>query len=179
MLVGLHLVVKGVGLCRSSGVDVSSPVPLGAPAPGASRPPPRQAPLCPPSSPGPPPRPTDRWSQGLCPRVQKWFYEKFGEYVEDFRFQPEESTVETEEPLSARRWGPRQGGPSWSLGGPGGPRGGGGNSEMNDIMLPSHWTPPHRWELGGLCVGREAPRACGLGGSPRPASVRGWTKTRV
>uniref|UniRef100_A0A8D0MSI6 GRAM domain-containing protein 4 n=5 Tax=Sus scrofa TaxID=9823 RepID=A0A8D0MSI6_PIG len=45
----------------------------------------------------------DRWSQGLCPRVQKWFYEKFGEYVEDFRFQPEESTVETEEPLSARR----------------------------------------------------------------------------
>eukprot|EP00070_Physeter_catodon_P040384 XP_028347278.1 GRAM domain-containing protein 4 [Physeter catodon] len=44
-----------------------------------------------------------RRSQGLCPRVQKWFYEKFGEYVEDFRFQPEESTVETEEPLSARR----------------------------------------------------------------------------
>lgn len=29
--------------------------------------------------------------------------------MEDFRFQPEESTVETEEPLSARRWGPRQG----------------------------------------------------------------------
>uniref|UniRef100_A0A452UYG1 GRAM domain containing 4 n=1 Tax=Ursus maritimus TaxID=29073 RepID=A0A452UYG1_URSMA len=53
----------------------------------------------------------DRRSQGLCPRVQKWFYEKFGEYVEDFRFQPEESTVETEEPLSARRWGPsRRGG---------------------------------------------------------------------
>uniref|UniRef100_A0A452UYF6 GRAM domain-containing protein 4 n=1 Tax=Ursus maritimus TaxID=29073 RepID=A0A452UYF6_URSMA len=52
-----------------------------------------------------------RRSQGLCPRVQKWFYEKFGEYVEDFRFQPEESTVETEEPLSARRWGPsRRGG---------------------------------------------------------------------
>ncbi|KAJ8791816.1 hypothetical protein J1605_020538 [Eschrichtius robustus] len=49
---------------------------------------------------------TYRRSQGLCPRVQKWFYEKFGEYVEDFRFQPEESTVETEEPLSARRWGP-------------------------------------------------------------------------
>uniref|UniRef100_A0A7N5PA11 GRAM domain-containing protein 4 n=1 Tax=Ailuropoda melanoleuca TaxID=9646 RepID=A0A7N5PA11_AILME len=45
----------------------------------------------------------DRRSQGLCPRVQKWFYEKFGEYVEDFRFQPEECTVETEEPLSARR----------------------------------------------------------------------------
>lgn len=45
----------------------------------------------------------DRRGQGLCPRVQKWFHEKFGEYVEDFRFQPEESAVETEEPLSARR----------------------------------------------------------------------------
>ncbi|XP_024906810.1 GRAM domain-containing protein 4 [Pteropus alecto] len=45
----------------------------------------------------------DRRGQGLCPRVQKWFFEKFGEYVEDFRFQPEESAVETEEPLSARR----------------------------------------------------------------------------
>ncbi|XP_058164931.1 GRAM domain-containing protein 4 isoform X1 [Dasypus novemcinctus] len=45
----------------------------------------------------------DRRSQGLGARVQKWFYEKFGEYVEDFRFQPEESTVEAEEPLSARR----------------------------------------------------------------------------
>ncbi|XP_010853055.1 PREDICTED: GRAM domain-containing protein 4 [Bison bison bison] len=41
----------------------------------------------------------ERRSQGLCPRVQKWFYEKFGEYVEDFRFQPEESTVETDSPL--------------------------------------------------------------------------------
>uniref|UniRef100_A0A8C2LCB4 GRAM domain containing 4 n=1 Tax=Cricetulus griseus TaxID=10029 RepID=A0A8C2LCB4_CRIGR len=46
---------------------------------------------------------TDRRSQGLSARVQKWFYERFGEYVEDFRFQPEENTVETEEPLSARR----------------------------------------------------------------------------
>uniref|UniRef100_A0A674JT30 GRAM domain-containing protein 4 n=1 Tax=Terrapene triunguis TaxID=2587831 RepID=A0A674JT30_9SAUR len=42
-------------------------------------------------------------SQMMCSRVQKWFYDKFGEYVEDFRFQPEENTVETEEPLSARR----------------------------------------------------------------------------
>ncbi|XP_063302856.1 GRAM domain-containing protein 4 isoform X1 [Pelobates fuscus] len=42
-------------------------------------------------------------SQTVCSRVQKWFYDKFGEYIEDFRFQPEESTVETEEPLSARR----------------------------------------------------------------------------
>ncbi|XP_072829818.1 GRAM domain-containing protein 4 isoform X2 [Vicugna pacos] len=45
----------------------------------------------------------DRRGQGLCPRVQKWFCERFGEYVEDFRFQPEESTVEADEPLSARR----------------------------------------------------------------------------
>ncbi|XP_057364410.1 GRAM domain-containing protein 4 isoform X2 [Manis pentadactyla] len=45
----------------------------------------------------------DRRSQGLCPRLQRWLHEKFGEYAEDFRFQPEESTVETEEPLSARR----------------------------------------------------------------------------
>nr|XP_020143421.1 GRAM domain-containing protein 4 isoform X2 [Microcebus murinus] len=45
----------------------------------------------------------DRRSQGLSSRAQKWFYDKFGVYVEDFRFQPEESTVEAEEPLSARR----------------------------------------------------------------------------
>uniref|UniRef100_M3ZX53 GRAM domain containing 4 n=1 Tax=Xiphophorus maculatus TaxID=8083 RepID=M3ZX53_XIPMA len=32
-------------------------------------------------------------------RLQKWLYERFGVYIEDFRFQPEESTVETEEPL--------------------------------------------------------------------------------
>ncbi|XP_030005871.1 GRAM domain-containing protein 4 isoform X1 [Sphaeramia orbicularis] len=36
-------------------------------------------------------------------RVQKWLYERFGVYIEDFRFQPEESTVEAEEPLSAKR----------------------------------------------------------------------------
>ncbi|KAL0625545.1 GRAM domain-containing protein 4 [Plecturocebus cupreus] len=47
--------------------------------------------------------PAERRSQGLSSRLQKWFYERFGEYVEDFRFQPEENTVETEEPLSARR----------------------------------------------------------------------------
>uniref|UniRef100_A0A3Q3LCB5 GRAM domain containing 4a n=1 Tax=Mastacembelus armatus TaxID=205130 RepID=A0A3Q3LCB5_9TELE len=33
-------------------------------------------------------------------RLQKWLYERFGVYIEDFRFQPEESTVEAEEPLS-------------------------------------------------------------------------------
>uniref|UniRef100_A0AAY4C0F8 GRAM domain-containing protein n=1 Tax=Denticeps clupeoides TaxID=299321 RepID=A0AAY4C0F8_9TELE len=44
---------------------------------------------------------------GLCEtlgsRLQKWLYERFGVYIEDFRFQPEENTVETEEPLSAKR----------------------------------------------------------------------------
>ena len=43
--------------------------------------------------------------------MQKWLYERFGEYVEDFRFQPEESAVETEEPLSARRWALQEGPP--------------------------------------------------------------------
>ncbi|XP_075284960.1 GRAM domain-containing protein 4-like isoform X2 [Opisthocomus hoazin] len=46
---------------------------------------------------------TDKCSHTVCSRLQKWFCDKFGEYVEDFRFQPEENTVETEEPLSARR----------------------------------------------------------------------------
>ncbi|XP_042728608.1 GRAM domain-containing protein 4 isoform X1 [Lagopus leucura] len=45
----------------------------------------------------------DKCSHTVCSRLQKWFCDKFGEYVEDFRFQPEENTVETEEPLSARR----------------------------------------------------------------------------
>uniref|UniRef100_G1N6S8 GRAM domain-containing protein 4 n=1 Tax=Meleagris gallopavo TaxID=9103 RepID=G1N6S8_MELGA len=45
----------------------------------------------------------DKRSHTVCSRLQKWFCDKFGEYVEDFRFQPEENTVETEEPLSARR----------------------------------------------------------------------------
>ncbi|KAM6424911.1 GRAM domain-containing protein 4 isoform 2-T2 [Rhynochetos jubatus] len=46
---------------------------------------------------------TDKRSHTVCSRLQKWFCDKFGEYVEDFRFQPEENTVEAEEPLSARR----------------------------------------------------------------------------
>ncbi|XP_040451866.1 GRAM domain-containing protein 4 isoform X2 [Falco naumanni] len=46
---------------------------------------------------------TDKRSHTVCSRLQKWFCDRFGEYVEDFRFQPEENTVETEEPLSARR----------------------------------------------------------------------------
>ncbi|XP_026870375.2 GRAM domain-containing protein 4 isoform X2 [Electrophorus electricus] len=39
----------------------------------------------------------------LCSRLQKWLYERFGVYIEDFRFQPEENTIEPEEPLSAKR----------------------------------------------------------------------------
>lgn len=36
-------------------------------------------------------------------RLQSWLYDRFGVYIEDFRFQPEENTVEAEEPLSAKR----------------------------------------------------------------------------
>ncbi|RMC10309.1 hypothetical protein DUI87_13111 [Hirundo rustica rustica] len=46
---------------------------------------------------------TDKSSHTVSSRLQKWFFDRFGEYVEDFRFQPEENTVEAEEPLSARR----------------------------------------------------------------------------
>uniref|UniRef100_W5NGM5 GRAM domain containing 4 n=1 Tax=Lepisosteus oculatus TaxID=7918 RepID=W5NGM5_LEPOC len=46
---------------------------------------------------------TDKRNETLCSRIQKWLYDKFGAYIEDFRFQPEENTIETEEPLSAKR----------------------------------------------------------------------------
>uniref|UniRef100_A0AAX7VK97 GRAM domain-containing protein n=1 Tax=Astatotilapia calliptera TaxID=8154 RepID=A0AAX7VK97_ASTCA len=39
----------------------------------------------------------------LVDTLLKWLYDRFGVYIEDFRFQPEETTVETEEPLSAKR----------------------------------------------------------------------------
>ncbi|XP_062856103.1 GRAM domain-containing protein 4 [Trichomycterus rosablanca] len=41
--------------------------------------------------------------QSIRSKMWKWLYERFGVYIEDFRFQPEENTVETEEPLSAKR----------------------------------------------------------------------------
>uniref|UniRef100_A0AAR2JV01 GRAM domain-containing protein n=1 Tax=Pygocentrus nattereri TaxID=42514 RepID=A0AAR2JV01_PYGNA len=41
--------------------------------------------------------------ESLSSKLWKWLYERFGVYIEDFRFQPEENTVETEEPLSAKR----------------------------------------------------------------------------
>ncbi|XP_018547616.1 GRAM domain-containing protein 4 [Lates calcarifer] len=55
----------------------------------------------------PPPAPagssTDKQRETLSNSFLKWLYERFGVYIEDFRFQPEEKTVETEEPLSAKR----------------------------------------------------------------------------
>jgi len=45
----------------------------------------------------------DKQKETLRSRLWKWVYERFGVYIEDFRFQPEENTVETEEPLSAKR----------------------------------------------------------------------------
>lgn len=90
-MAGVHLVAEA-GLALFWGAEPFIAWHGRAPTPGAW------------SLTGHPPVPAERRGQGLCPRVQKWFYEKFGEYVEDFRFQPEESAVETEEPLSARRW---------------------------------------------------------------------------
>ncbi|XP_047451864.1 GRAM domain-containing protein 4-like isoform X2 [Mugil cephalus] len=59
-----------------------------------------------PKSPPPPPPPgisTDKQKDTLSDSFLKWLYDRFGVYIEDFRFQPEERTVETEEPLSAKR----------------------------------------------------------------------------
>lgn len=99
--------LKWFGRSSGRGAPPGSAVDVPAAAPWEHQQPPEPPPQFPVNpSLRPAARPAERRSQGLCPRVQKWFYEKFGEYVEDFRFQPEESTVETEEPLSARRWGP-------------------------------------------------------------------------
>ncbi|XP_051238543.1 GRAM domain-containing protein 4 [Dicentrarchus labrax] len=59
-----------------------------------------------PSPPLPPPSTvssTDKQKDKLSDSFLKWLYNRFGVYIEDFRFQPEEQTVETEEPLSAKR----------------------------------------------------------------------------
>uniref|UniRef100_A0AAR2M685 GRAM domain-containing protein n=1 Tax=Pygocentrus nattereri TaxID=42514 RepID=A0AAR2M685_PYGNA len=45
----------------------------------------------------------EKQKESLSSKLWKWLYERFGVYIEDFRFQPEENTVETEEPLSAKR----------------------------------------------------------------------------
>lgn len=44
-----------------------------------------------------------RQGRELYSRLYQWLYDKLAVYIEDFRFQPEENTVETEEPLSAKR----------------------------------------------------------------------------
>uniref|UniRef100_A0A8C4ETG3 GRAM domain containing 4 n=1 Tax=Dicentrarchus labrax TaxID=13489 RepID=A0A8C4ETG3_DICLA len=46
---------------------------------------------------------SDKQKDKLSDSFLKWLYNRFGVYIEDFRFQPEEQTVETEEPLSAKR----------------------------------------------------------------------------
>lgn len=46
---------------------------------------------------------SDKQKETLVDTLLKWLYDRFGVYIEDFRFQPEETTVETEEPLSAKR----------------------------------------------------------------------------
>ncbi|XP_072242585.1 GRAM domain-containing protein 4-like [Leuresthes tenuis] len=45
----------------------------------------------------------DKQKETLSNSFLKWLYDRFGVYVEDFHFQPEETPVETEEPLSAKR----------------------------------------------------------------------------
>lgn len=46
---------------------------------------------------------SEKQKETLFDTLLKWLYDRFGVYIEDFRFQPEEMTVETEEPLSAKR----------------------------------------------------------------------------
>ncbi|XP_037836607.1 GRAM domain-containing protein 4 isoform X2 [Kryptolebias marmoratus] len=65
---------------------------------------PSQTPKAPPPPPSAPsPTGPDKQKETLSNSFLKWLYDRFGVYIEDFRFQPEETTVETEEPLSARR----------------------------------------------------------------------------
>ncbi|XP_046889512.1 GRAM domain-containing protein 4-like isoform X5 [Hypomesus transpacificus] len=64
---------------------------------------PEDSPPQPPKASPPTVNGTDKQKETLYTRLQKWLYDRFGAYVEDFRFQPEENTVETEEPLSAKR----------------------------------------------------------------------------
>lgn len=46
---------------------------------------------------------TEKPKDTLSDTLWKWLSNHFGLYIEDFRFQPEEHTVEPEEPLSAKR----------------------------------------------------------------------------
>ncbi|XP_070827761.1 GRAM domain-containing protein 4-like [Chaetodon trifascialis] len=56
-----------------------------------------------PKAPPPAVSSTDKQKDTLSDSFLKWLYDRFGVYIEDFRFQPEEPMVETEEPLSAKR----------------------------------------------------------------------------
>lgn len=49
------------------------------------------------------PPPSDKQKDTLADTFLKLFYDHFGVYIEDFRFQPEEQTVEADEPLSGKR----------------------------------------------------------------------------
>lgn len=65
---------------------------------------PSQTPKAPPPQPPPPAvSSTDKQKDTLSGSFLKWLYDRFGVYIEDFRFQPEEQTVETDEPLSGKR----------------------------------------------------------------------------
>ncbi|XP_029524348.1 GRAM domain-containing protein 4-like isoform X2 [Oncorhynchus nerka] len=46
---------------------------------------------------------TDQQKETMYSWLQAWLYNRFGAYIGDFRFQPEENTVEPEESLSAKR----------------------------------------------------------------------------
>lgn len=46
---------------------------------------------------------SDKQKDTLADTLLKLFYDHFGVYIEDFRFQPEEQTVEADEPLSGKR----------------------------------------------------------------------------
>nr|XP_046188170.1 GRAM domain-containing protein 4-like [Oncorhynchus gorbuscha]XP_046188171.1 GRAM domain-containing protein 4-like [Oncorhynchus gorbuscha]XP_046188172.1 GRAM domain-containing protein 4-like [Oncorhynchus gorbuscha] len=46
---------------------------------------------------------TDKQKETMYSWLQAWLYNQFGAYIGDFRFQPEENTVEPEESLSAKR----------------------------------------------------------------------------
>ncbi|XP_071182584.1 GRAM domain-containing protein 4-like isoform X5 [Salvelinus alpinus] len=45
---------------------------------------------------------TDKQKETMYSWLQAWLYNRFGAYIGDFRFQPEENTVEPEEPLRER-----------------------------------------------------------------------------
>lgn len=46
---------------------------------------------------------SEKQKDTLADTFLKLFYDHFGVYIEDFRFQPEEQTVEADEPLSGKR----------------------------------------------------------------------------